>query len=71
MAPVAYNLRHWMNKFPKKKLHSFVSLLFYFRNMLENQIIGYEKTYGLPCPFSRLLKIEGFGNVDYVLSSFI
>ena len=50
MAAAAYNLRHWMNKLPKKKLSSFVSLLLNLRNTLENLIIGCGKTYGLPYP---------------------
>ena len=50
MAAAAYNLRHWMNKLPKKKLSSFVSLLLNLRNRLENLIFGCGKTYGLPFP---------------------
>ena len=50
MAAAAYNMRHWMNKLPKKKLSSFVSMLLDLRNWLENFIFGCGNTYCLPCP---------------------
>lgn len=50
MAAAAYNLRHWMNKLPKKKLSSFVIWLSGLKKRLKNLIFGCGRTYGLPYP---------------------
>jgi len=50
MAAAAYNLRHWMNKLPKKKLSSFVMSWVRLRDRLENLIFSRRENYGLPYP---------------------
>lgn len=50
MAAAAYNLRHWMNKLPKKKLSSFVLSWIQLRKHLENLIFSRRENYALLSP---------------------